>query len=167
MLEFFSQGKKGISPLIAAVLLIAFTMTVAAILATWAQSFGEERLGEAGERGTQAVECPELNLDIESAEWDETDSKVKNAIVWNRMGKNVSEIQFIVYEDGTPTSLDAVATNDDSISISPGSFQELESEADGLNTEPTRLEIHVDSERCPDVQPIDWCEGYDNGQFNC
>lgn len=36
--------KKGISPLIAAVLLIAFTMTIAGILATWATTFSKERL---------------------------------------------------------------------------------------------------------------------------
>ena len=36
---------KGISPLIAAVLLIAFTMAIAGIMATWATSFSQQRLG--------------------------------------------------------------------------------------------------------------------------
>ncbi len=38
---------KGISPLIAAVLLIAFTMAIAGIMATWATSFSSERLAGA------------------------------------------------------------------------------------------------------------------------
>jgi len=38
---------KGISPLIAAVLLIAFTMAIAGIMATWATTFSQQRLGSA------------------------------------------------------------------------------------------------------------------------
>ncbi len=40
-----SEKMKGISPLIAAVLLIAFTMAIAGIMATWATSFSQQRLG--------------------------------------------------------------------------------------------------------------------------
>ena len=40
---------KGISPLIAAVLLIAFTMAIAGIMATWASTFSRERLIGASE----------------------------------------------------------------------------------------------------------------------
>lgn len=39
--------KKGISPLIAAVILIAATMSIAGILSYWASSFAEERLRES------------------------------------------------------------------------------------------------------------------------
>jgi flagellin-like protein len=41
--------QKGISPLIASVLLIAFTMAIAGIMATWATTFSRERLGGASE----------------------------------------------------------------------------------------------------------------------
>jgi flagellin-like protein len=41
--------KKGISPLIASVLLIAFTMAIAGIMATWATTFSRERLNVASE----------------------------------------------------------------------------------------------------------------------
>ena len=40
---------KGISPLIAAVLLIAFTMAIAGIMATWATTFTREKLAGANE----------------------------------------------------------------------------------------------------------------------
>src|SRR3989344_4035200 len=46
---------KGISPLIAAVLLIAFTMAIAGILAIWATTFSQTRLQTAGE-------CPGLTV---------------------------------------------------------------------------------------------------------
>ncbi len=42
-----SIKKKGISPLIASVLLIAFTMAIAGIMATWATTFSTERLSTA------------------------------------------------------------------------------------------------------------------------
>ena len=41
--------QKGISPLIAAVLLIAFTMAIAGIMATWATTFSREKLLGASE----------------------------------------------------------------------------------------------------------------------
>ena len=153
-----SMNKKGISPLIAAVLLIAFTMTIAAILATWAQTFGEEQLGEAGERGTEAIECPQLSLSIQSAEWDETGL---DALIRNRMRVNVTNIRFEVYEDGAPTILEP----EDPDPIEPGNFREF-SIGNGLEN-PERLELHVDWERCPGVQPIDFCEGFDGTNFLC
>jgi len=44
------MGMKGISPLIAAVLLIAFTMAIAGIMATWATSFSSQRLATSEEK---------------------------------------------------------------------------------------------------------------------
>jgi flagellin-like protein len=43
------NNKKGISPLIASVLLIAFTMAIAGIMATWATTFSRERLDVASD----------------------------------------------------------------------------------------------------------------------
>lgn len=40
--------RKGISPLVAAVILIAATMSIAGILSFWASGFVKSRLGEAG-----------------------------------------------------------------------------------------------------------------------
>jgi len=56
--------KKGISPLIAAVLLIAFTMTIAGILATWATTFSKERLSTSAIEGQclGAIDLASLNF---------------------------------------------------------------------------------------------------------
>ncbi|MFB6215877.1 MAG: archaellin/type IV pilin N-terminal domain-containing protein, partial [Candidatus Aenigmatarchaeota archaeon] len=90
---FSKRGSKGISPLIAAVLLIAFTMTVAAILATWAQTFGQQKIQEAGKRGTQAIECPALSVRIESASWQNNQIQV---VAWNTGDYNLTNIDLIV-----------------------------------------------------------------------
>ncbi|MFP4116421.1 MAG: archaellin/type IV pilin N-terminal domain-containing protein [Candidatus Aenigmatarchaeota archaeon] len=160
MLAPFSGDSKGISPLIAAVLLIAFTMTIAAILATWAQSFGEERLGEATERGEEAVECPRLSMDIQSASW--TNDHIE-ATVYNSMTENASNIRFVVYEDDSPTQLDLT----EDIEIESGGFEEVTSEDDSDVGTPDRLDLQVNPGQCPDVQPIDTCEEYDAPNFIC
>ena len=43
------NGNKGVSPILAAVLLIAFTVAIASIMATWATTFTRERLSRTGE----------------------------------------------------------------------------------------------------------------------
>lgn len=54
---------KGLSPLVAAVLLIAFTMTVAALLTVWIKSFTyrQQTIAEESER---KIECSYVNLEI-------------------------------------------------------------------------------------------------------
>ncbi len=169
MSALFSSSEKGISPLIAAVLLIAFTMTIAAILATWAQTFGEERLGEAGERGEEVVECGRLNLEIESASYN--NDIVEDVVIWNRGPNDVGDISFVVYDDG-PNMFDDVSYTDngDEVRISSGNFARLEAEGGSVNEEDVeRLEVHAQPERCPDIQPIDTCEWFivEENQFEC
>lgn len=59
------KNMKGISPLIAAVLLIAFTMTIAGILATWANSFTRDRLATSSTEGQclGAIDVTSLSFD--------------------------------------------------------------------------------------------------------
>lgn len=64
--------RKGISPLIAAVLLIAFTMAIAGIMASWATTFSSSRLSTAQ---TQS-ECIGA-LDISSLRFDNGTVSVK------------------------------------------------------------------------------------------
>lgn len=83
---------KGISPLIAAVLLIAFTMAIAGIMATWATSFSSERLAGA-QKCVFALEILDL--------------KFSNNNVSVRIGNNLKTdtlsgfMASIIYEDAT------------------------------------------------------------------
>jgi len=63
---------KGISPLIASVLLIAFTMAIAGIMATWATTFSTERLASAEE----TAQCIGV-LDISSLAYNNGTISVK------------------------------------------------------------------------------------------
>lgn len=64
------MDRKGVSPLIAAVLLVAFTMTVAAILATWSSSFVRSKTREAEQEQEEKAMCSGLAMNVESAKYD-------------------------------------------------------------------------------------------------
>lgn len=60
--------KRGISPLIASVLLIAFTVTLFLIISTWVQrSVVEPGLEESGEKISKTLDCLSAKLNIDTA----------------------------------------------------------------------------------------------------
>ena len=63
--------RKGVSPLIAAVLLIAFTMAVAAILTAWIAGFTQEHK-ERSEEFDKKISCAYSNIELDRdyAKWD-------------------------------------------------------------------------------------------------
>jgi flagellin-like protein len=64
--------RKGISPLIAAVLLIAFTMAVASIFAQWAPQLMEDAQGDTTDRANEIQDCSDRTLDVSSNDGGET-----------------------------------------------------------------------------------------------
>ncbi|MDY6769918.1 MAG: CARDB domain-containing protein [Candidatus Nanohaloarchaea archaeon] len=76
------NARQGVSPLIAAVLLIAFTMAVAAILTAWVTSFTEQRSQELSNKSEQLIQCSYAGLDVYDAVYDsansQTDVSVEN-----------------------------------------------------------------------------------------
>ncbi len=65
------QKRKGVSPLIAAVLLIAFTMAVAAILTAWIAGFTQEHKDKS-EEFDRKISCAYSNIELDRdyAKWD-------------------------------------------------------------------------------------------------
>ena len=84
---------KGISPLIAAVLLIAFTMAIAGILAIWATTFSQQRL-------QSAATCPALGVQdlTYNTATDEISIRLLNT---NRNAAQTDIKVSIIYADGT------------------------------------------------------------------
>lgn len=60
--------RKGISPLIAAVLLIAFTMAVASIFAQWAPQLIQDAQGDTSERAQEIQACSDITLEVINAD---------------------------------------------------------------------------------------------------
>ena len=151
--------RKGISPLIAAILLIAFTITVATFLASWSTTFARTQTEEFSRAGEEiAAKCQYANLQVETAIYDSSEEKIV-AVVWN-MGKvDLSDFQFLVYySDVNITTLTPTEANK---TLSTGDFYTFT--ADGVTSTPEKLQVR--SLYCP-RESIFTCI-YSSGKFNC
>lgn len=73
--------KRGISPLIASVLLIAFTVTLFLIISTWVQrSVVEPGLEESGEKISKTLDCLSAKLNIDTACKAADNTKIKISV---------------------------------------------------------------------------------------
>jgi len=99
------ERMKGISPLIAVIMLIAFTMIIAGILATWTTNFAmRERV--------QIEFCSEAGAYIQGGTYD---SGTLNLIIFNNGKVPLSFIGMLTYKNGTtvqyPSTMNVNATN--------------------------------------------------------
>ena len=96
------MARKGISPLIATIMLIAFTMIIAGILATWTTNF-------ATRQRVQIEFCSDAGAYIQGGTYD---SGTLNLVVFNNGKVPLSFIGLLTYQNGTvyryPTTLDNV-----------------------------------------------------------
>jgi|GEM_PF-1022321 len=92
------DASKGISPLVAAVLLIAVTMTVAGLLAYWASSFVTTSLPETNETAT---ECRFADFSIYSCTHTNSTDTL-NVILENLKNIELRNLRtFLFYKDGS------------------------------------------------------------------
>lgn len=87
-------SKKGVSPLIAVIVLIAFTLIVAGMLATWASRFARETL--------PTTECFNIDVIIQGATYD-TPTSTLNLYVKNRGTMDLTFDTLFKYQNGTIT----------------------------------------------------------------
>ncbi len=153
------MSRKGISPLIAAILLIAFTITVATFLASWSTSFAKEQTEEFTRAGEEiASNCQNANLQVETAVYDESDEKIV-AVLWN-MGKvDLSEFQFLVYY--SDVNISTLNPEEANITLKTGDFHTFTA----YNVTDTPEKLQVRSLYCP-RESIFTCI-YSSGKFNC
>lgn len=103
---------KGISPLVAAVLLIAATMSIAGILAYWAASFVRQRTATMGNETTTLERCTGANFGILLHTYNVTGNNELTIILENKANYPVyiTGISFIwdngtILTNSTPTTL--------------------------------------------------------------
>ncbi|MBI1971723.1 MAG: hypothetical protein HYS53_00320 [Candidatus Aenigmarchaeota archaeon] len=109
--------RKGLSPLIASVLLVAFTMAVAAIIVTWITGFTQQQTTSIGTRGERQVLC---SYSVLSVDRDDVNviSNILNATVTysggtelvNITGFTVRDANGITYVNATLITLAANET---------------------------------------------------------
>lgn len=91
---------KAISPLIASVLLIAFTMAVAAILTSWVTGFTKAETGFVGGKGETQIKCTYANLDAKKSDvsYNFTTGSL-NISVFNSGSEDLYNFSFFILTD--------------------------------------------------------------------
>lgn len=96
--------KKAISPLIATVLLIAFTMAVAAILTSWVTGFTKAQTGYVGEKAEKQIKCTYATFKVQKSDvvynFSATTTKI-NVTVFNDGGEDLYNFTFTMITDAT------------------------------------------------------------------
>lgn len=99
------MARKGISPLIAVIMLIAFTMIIAGILATWTTNFAQRQR-------VQIEFCSDAGAYIQGGTYNPASPGTLNLIIYNNGKVPLSFVGILKYKNGTveryPTTLDNV-----------------------------------------------------------
>lgn len=94
------MNKKGISPLIATVLIIGFTVALAALIFTWGADFVKKTTEETSSKTTSALKCAnELNFEI--TDYDCASGSLK---LDNRGKIDIKSLLFRVHKGETVTN---------------------------------------------------------------
>lgn len=124
--------KKGISPFIAVVLLIAFTLSVAAIMGGWITSFTKSTSETVGERSEERIECAYGGIALYSVVYNSTSGNITGYI------ENTDVIPLgnidleVFYSDSTKQEIDLNAE------LSPG---EKDSFDQSITGSPNKLRV--------------------------
>ena len=121
------MSRKGISPLIATILLIAFVIAVGGILSGWLVSFTKERTEEARLKGETDIRCSYASLYISDANCNSTSSEL-SFIVENTGSIDLTEFEMIIiYSNNTAFTL-KVTPN--SVTLNPGDIEVFYNDTD-------------------------------------
>ena len=71
-------NKRGISPLIASVLLVAFVILIGSIVIFWGRSFIKERAQKEGELAEKQLKCENVEIEIKNAKKIERNIEIEN-----------------------------------------------------------------------------------------
>ncbi len=90
---------KAISPLIATVLLIAFTMAIASIVFGWGQGFVNTISNPVSDSGTKTVQCTFANIDVKKSDVVYNfsgSSSTMNVTAFNSGSESLYNFSFII-----------------------------------------------------------------------
>ena len=110
--------RKGLSPLIASVLLVAFTMAVAAIIVVWITGFTQQQTANIGTRGERQVLCGYSVLSVDKDDVNVVGSNMNVTVTYsggtetlNITGFTVRDVNGVTYVNATVPNVDAVSRN--------------------------------------------------------
>jgi flagellin-like protein len=145
---------KAISPIIAAVILIAFVIAVAVIASPFLTAFIKGRVAEIEREGAGAVDCMVANFDIdpETVYTNDTNNDVVRLTIFNGRSP-LGNFRLIIYQGINTTQL----TPDLTGTVAAGETAVLQNTATGLSTERI-TRIKVITLDCPVTDSVSWNE---------
>jgi flagellin-like protein len=129
------MARKGISPLIAVIMLIAFTMIIAGILATWTTNFAQRQR-------VQIEFCSEAGAYIQGGTYD---SGTLNLIIYNNGKVPLSFVGILKYKNGTAVRYPATLDDVNASSIKTFTMTGVSSDLD---------QATIQSKECAGVQDL-------------
>lgn len=110
--------RKGLSPLIASVLLVAFTMAVAAIVVVWITGFTQQQTATIGTRGERQVLCSYSVLSIDRDDVTASSTNFNVTVTYsggtetlNITGFTIRDANGVTYTNTTPLGSGSVGVN--------------------------------------------------------
>lgn len=136
---------KGISPLIATILLIAFVIAVGGILSGWLISFSKERTEEARIKGETDIKCSYADLCIMDVNWNDTETKL-SLTAENTGSEDLTGFKIVViYTNNTAVTLKVTPG---STTLNPGGVEVFYNDTDVDNC--TYIsQVILKSDTCP------------------
>lgn len=113
--------KKGISPILASVLLLAVTISVAGVFSGWAPNLAQTVTDQTGNQTEQRLACNQASAEFISANYDSGNSKV-NVALRNTGGEDFNTLILVAFDSNdnllaqTNTSINAGNVANTSIS---------------------------------------------------
>ncbi len=111
------QKSKGLSPLVATVLLVAFTMAVAIILSNWVLDYSRTQTQTLNEKGSKQVGCSSAWLAFETPVYNSTIKKFSTEVI-NQGNVPLGDFRMIVlFNNGSSGDYIVAPAN---LSLAPG-----------------------------------------------
>lgn len=134
------RNKKAISPLIATVLLIGFTVALAAVVMTWGGKWIREVTGTTEERSEEQIMCiTDVNVEIQEDGTCYSGSTIKMRIE-NKASKDIQKFIVRVYDKDKNVGTLEIKETGDPVLVAFGVKTFSETKPSGLNV-PDKVEI--------------------------
>jgi len=130
--------RKGISPLIASVLLLAVTLSIASIFSGWGPRLVDDITERTSNQTERTIDCNEAGISIESAKYFQNDDEI-TVVLRNTGISDLDDLTVAVWQGDLPV-------NDTTLSLNRGNFTSVNVSS---SEEPDRTEVY--SERCSSV----------------
>lgn len=134
------MNKKGISPILASVLLLAVTISVAGVFSGWAPNLAQTVTEQTGNQTEQRLACNQASAEFISANYDSGNSEIDVALR-NDGGADFNELILVAFDSNdnllAQSNISIEAGNVDNTSIS------------NVNSAPSYVNLYA--QECSDV----------------